>query len=379
LAELRFDISRLGKAERTPSGGVKVPAALTRVGIFEYRRADGTTQLEFRPPEEVFRDDSLKSFDGAAVTVGHPPGGVSADNWSSLAKGHVVENSVRRDGAHVASALTIQDGSTIARVDSGELCEISLGYAVDYDPTPGEYEGRRYDGVQRNIRGNHVALLPKGAGRAGPDCALRLDSSAAVCELPENAGAQLPAEKDTMKIRLDGKEYEYGSAEHIAAERADAAKTASTETLVKANARADQAEADLAKEKAKVLELSDSKRFDAAVASAVALRVAAATVLGTEFKCDGKTAREIQIAVIKADAKDFTGEGKDDAYVSARFDLVVEKGTRADSVLNVPAVVERARTDASQDSENADSEKAAKEMRERNRNAWKTPAPAAVK
>jgi len=40
---------------------------------------------------------------------------------------------------------------------------------------------------------------------------------------------------------------------------------------------------------------------------------------------DGKTVREIQIAVIKADSKDFTGEGKDDAYVDARFDQVVAK------------------------------------------------------
>lgn len=194
MAELRYDVDRLGKAERTPSGGVKVPAALSRVGIFPYRRADGSTRLEFRPPEEVFHEDSLASFGGAPVTVGHPPQGVTPANWAQESKGHIVEGTIRKDGTHVAAALTVQDGATIARVDSGELCELSLGYSVDYDPTPGEYQGQRYDGVQRNIRGNHVALLPKGAGRAGPDCALRLDSNSAVLdELPSNAGR--PAEQ----------------------------------------------------------------------------------------------------------------------------------------------------------------------------------------
>ncbi|MET0793402.1 MAG: DUF2213 domain-containing protein [Polyangiaceae bacterium] len=199
--QFRYDVDRLGKAERTPTGGIKVPASLTRVGVFPYRRADGTTRLEFRPPEEVFREDSLASFDGAAVTVGHPPEGVNASNWSGLSRGHVVEKSVRKDGSLVAANLTIQDGPTIARVDSGELCEISLGYSVDYEPTPGEYNGQRYDGVQRNIRGNHVALLPKGAGRAGPDCALRLDSSAAVLESREDQGAYDPYARERAAQR----------------------------------------------------------------------------------------------------------------------------------------------------------------------------------
>jgi hypothetical protein len=32
--------------------------------------------------------------------------------------------------------------------------------------TPGVYEGKRFDGIMRDIQGNHVALVPD--GRVGP-------------------------------------------------------------------------------------------------------------------------------------------------------------------------------------------------------------------
>lgn len=37
--------------------------------------------------------------------------------------------------------------------------ELSLGYRCTYEFTPGAYRGERYDAIQRNIRGNHLALV----------------------------------------------------------------------------------------------------------------------------------------------------------------------------------------------------------------------------
>ena len=42
-----------------------------------------------------------------------------------------------------------------------------MGYYYDPDMTPGEIQGLRYDGIMRNIRANHGALVEE--GRAGPD------------------------------------------------------------------------------------------------------------------------------------------------------------------------------------------------------------------
>jgi hypothetical protein len=42
---------------------------LTRVGIFEYRRPDGSIRRELRLPEEVFAQESLASYKGKPVIL----------------------------------------------------------------------------------------------------------------------------------------------------------------------------------------------------------------------------------------------------------------------------------------------------------------------
>jgi hypothetical protein len=55
--------------------------------------------------------------------------------------------------------------------------------------------GEAYDAIQRDIIVNHVAIGPKGWGRAGPDCAIRTDSNQTPKEGPS---------KMTEVVRLDG-------------------------------------------------------------------------------------------------------------------------------------------------------------------------------
>lgn len=64
-------------------------------------------------------------------------------------------------------SLSIWDEQAIAGIESGEQKELSSAYYYDVDMTKGEYQGERYDGIMRNIIGNHVALVD--AGRAGRD------------------------------------------------------------------------------------------------------------------------------------------------------------------------------------------------------------------
>lgn len=238
---LRFDASPLTKVTRTPQGGLRVDAAVSRTGILLYTNPDGSTRREYRPPAEVFAPESLATIAAAPVTNLHPGRGrVDAEDWRTLAVGHVGE-SIRQDGDHVAATLYVQDRHVIDLIESGQRREVSLGYDLDYDPTPGTSpEGERYDGIQRNIRVNHVALVPK--GRSGSSVALRLDGEGnQVCY--HDHGQHVKETTHTMKITIGGKEYDMadpaqakaaGEAATALQARADAAETATRVTALRA-------------------------------------------------------------------------------------------------------------------------------------------------
>lgn len=172
----RFDVATIGSRRTTPQGFVQVTARLTRTGVLEYRDASGTVRRELRLDEEVFRPASLSTLSGAPVTDMHKGGMVTPDNVRELQVGHVGYD-VRRDGRFVEATLTIQDRAAITLLEKGERREVSAGYDCHLDATPGEFEGQRYDAVQRGIVYNHVAIGPANWGRAGGDVAIRLDGA----------------------------------------------------------------------------------------------------------------------------------------------------------------------------------------------------------
>jgi hypothetical protein len=385
MAERRFDAGRLGKIERTPQGGARVPAALTRTGVLPYRNQDGSTRLEFRPPSEVFRADSLATLRGAPVIRGHVAW-ITAENWKEFALGHVSEGSVRQDGALVAAELVIQDADTLKRLDAGEDQEISLGYSLDYDPTPGTTpEGQRYDGVQRNVRVNHVALLPPGGGRAGRDVGVRLDSAdpAFACdEFPAPPPAKTggnPEGHRSMNIRFDGKDYDVSKPEGALAlqQAADKLRQDALDAIKARDVLQGKVDAAVADEKkrldaAEANKAEDKRRLDAAVAARVELETAARTVLGADFDCKSKSDREIMVSVVRGDSKDFDDKDRSDDYVRSRFDSVIEKGVRADSITTVIQDVAKGKPAPASKREDAiDPDAARAKKLERNSHAWK--------
>jgi len=176
MSVTRYDVAELGAIETTPQGFIRAPAYLTRSGVLDYRRADGTVVRELRPPSEVFAPASLATLAAAPLTDLHPAEMVSPKNFRKLAIGHVSDD-VRQDGQHVAANVTVQDADAIAAVEAGQRRELSCGYTCDLDETPGVHNGQHYDAVQRRIRYNHVGIGPKNWGRAGSSVALRIDAA----------------------------------------------------------------------------------------------------------------------------------------------------------------------------------------------------------
>ena len=71
------------------------------------------------------------------------------------------------EAPYLKTSLAIWVGEAIAAVESGEYEQLSCAYRYRPDMTPGKFNGVLYDGVMRDIVGNHVALVRE--GRAGPD------------------------------------------------------------------------------------------------------------------------------------------------------------------------------------------------------------------
>jgi len=334
----RFDVAEIGRPVRTPQGFIRVPAFLTRAGVLEYKRADGSTVRELRHPDEVFRPDSLASLSAAPLTDLHPKEMVSPKNVRSLRVGHVGE-AVRQDGHRVAATVTIEDEQVIAAVERGDRREISCGYACAIDATPGEWNGQHYDAVQRDIVYNHAALGPRNWGRAGSEVALRLDSgdamtASALGAPPERRDDGLgdpsggDAEMDNVTIRVDGLDVQlpkqWAQVVELAISKRDASLAERTKERDAAQGRLDA----LAKEhdelKTKLAAADDPKRLDAAVHARATLIEQARKVLPAEHKFDGQTPRQVHEAVLKQLDPKLDLAGKSDEYIAARFDHAVE-------------------------------------------------------
>gem|GEM_PF-399325 len=119
----------------------------------------------FRPEEEVFSPETIASFEGMPVTNDHPPDGVTVENIRALQRGHA--HNVRRGSGEesdlLLADLIITDPRLIEEILAGKR-EISCGYTYVLSEENGQY-------IQRQIRGNHVAVVDN--GRAGPRVSIK--------------------------------------------------------------------------------------------------------------------------------------------------------------------------------------------------------------
>jgi uncharacterized protein len=150
----------------------EVPCA--RTGIQTYTAAEagapqgftGDTVRIYRPEDEVFSRDSLASYAAAPVTVNHPAQMVDASNWRKLGVGEI-NGDIARDGERVRVPLIVRDAAAVKAAQTTHR-QLSMGYTCKLDWTAGTTPGgEAFDAVQREIRINHIALVP--VARGGPE------------------------------------------------------------------------------------------------------------------------------------------------------------------------------------------------------------------
>ena len=192
---IRLDSVPLGKAYYTEEGYLRDKPILTSTGIFEYTNPDGSVRRELRLPDEVFAPESLASYFGKPIIITHDAGLITKENVHREAVGTILSEGFQ-DGQNVRAEIVIHDTD---EMKASGLKELSLGYNLDLDKTPGMWEGQPYDAIQRNISINHLALVLE--ARAGEQARLNIDSRAAKTIL---RGEKVMSVKPQKKNRADG-------------------------------------------------------------------------------------------------------------------------------------------------------------------------------
>lgn len=323
------------KRTYTDEGFLIVPATISRTGMQVYTALEmGLTDRNptdlvqiYRPEDEVFSEKSLSSFANKPVTDNHPPKLVDSKNAKEFSVGHAGPDVVR-DGDFVTTILHITDADAISNIESGKV-ELSNGYTSDIDWTPGvTQDGETYDAIQRNIKGNHIAIVER--GRAG-----------ASCRVADN----LPTLKEihTMKtILIDGVEFDVSDQVAQAVGKLQARVTdAETEAEEKAKEKDEEIkkkedEMEEAEAKSKKTEDSLQAQLDAAVSkipSAVAMDALVSerasfidSVLAVmpDLTWAGKDNATIKKEVVAAKCPNIQLDSKSSEYINARFDTLLE-------------------------------------------------------
>jgi len=173
------DAATISGTRTTKDGYLVTEVFAVRTGIQLYAGSEvGLVDTEvvrvYRPEDEVRAPLSLATFSHAPVTMGHPTVAVTKDNWASLSKGEV-STEATWDGNKIKLPLIVKDAGAIAAIGEGTR-ELSAGYTCELEFVDGfTPEGEPYDAIQRNIRVNHLAIVPK--GRAGDACRIGDDAT----------------------------------------------------------------------------------------------------------------------------------------------------------------------------------------------------------
>ena len=383
----RYDVAPIDKYELTPEGYLRAWATIARTGVQMYTDADGSIRREYRPETEVASPESLASFAGKAITLEHPPILLDSANTKDYQIGFS-GTEVVYDNGFVRAVMTITDKDAIERIMRGDAKEVSAGYRVNYEATPGvTNSGENYDGIQKEINGNHIAVVRR--GRAGPQVKLHLDRldaadpylinfiedssmtakvnfDGAEFEVSESVALAITKEREDAKMSYEDMKKKYDGMMAEASKMKEEMDAMGKEMKGKcdsAEGRADALAQELEAVKAD-LEAAQQVNVDSLVEERIALIDKARTSLDSAFDFAGKNAREIMEASIKAVRGDADLSERSDDYVTAMFDTLAES-PRTDS-----ATTEELRKAVASI---ASPMSAPSSYMDRIQNAWKTP------
>ncbi len=154
---MHVETSNISKATVNPYYGSEIPNH-QQLGLEPKK-----VYYLLRDPEEL--EKAVQTFNNLPLLSKHIP--VSADEPQKDVIVGTTGSDAKFEDGYLKCSLAVWDSEAIAGIESGEQMELSSAYRYTADMTAGEFNGMHYDGVMRNIVGNHVALVD--VGRAGRD------------------------------------------------------------------------------------------------------------------------------------------------------------------------------------------------------------------
>ena len=325
---------------KTADGYLVADAAVARTGIQQYLgkevgKPDMPIVRVYRPADQVFSKDAMKTYAHRPMTNDHPSVAVNAENWKDYAVGQT-GGDVMRDGEYVRVPLVLMDQKAISDWENGKV-ELSMGYSADIVFQAGVTDsGEEYDAIQTNLHMNHLALVNKARGgdklRIGDQGAPDIIYPA---HMTKDEGGHMA---DLRKVIVDGLPVETTEDGETAinllkTKVADAEKASAT--LVSDHAKAIAAkDAEIAKKDAEIDALKgkvmDAAALDAAVTARADLIATAKKVADQDYT--GKSEAEIRKMAVAKKFGDEAVANKSDSYIEARFDIAVADAAQADPV-----------------------------------------------
>ena len=300
-------------------GYLRAMPKIARTGIQLYHGKEcGRDHIEkvrvYRPQDAVFSADAVKSYTHLPVTLEHPGVAVDSSNWKKYAVGETGDE-VLRDGGTVRVPMMLRDAEAIAAVKGGKN-QISVGYSCDVEWVDGVTpDGDKYDAVQRNIRGNHVAIVS--TARGGPELKFGDKGETAMelktmtidgisCQMTDTAVSLVQRLQDSFEEFKKKKKKE--EEENDGLKKDVAAKDA-------ALAVKDKEISDL---QTKLKDAESPQKLDQAVKDRAAVIDRAQKIMGKTLKCDSMSNDDIRREVISAKLGDIA-KGWSDDKVEAGF------------------------------------------------------------
>lgn len=321
------------------SGQMIAPCSIARTGVMSYLAKECGDAFKDRDPmsivkiatlaEDLFCKDSIESYRSAPITVGHPEDDVNTENSKDLVKG-MLEGLPLRDGELLSATLVLNDADAISITKQSDS-QLSSGHTARLVLCDAAVTG--YDAKKTHIRCNHVAIVPR--GRAGAD--VRIADADAVAEegfvepVFDAEGNEVKPVEVPAAVVPDAvvKPVAAEVVEPVAVALGDAAALAIE--VAQLTVKLEDAQAEI-----KTLKLID---IDTLVQERLEL-VSNVLKLADGIVVTGKSAMELKREVV-AKCRDADMTGKSDAYIEARYEVLLE-----DAAAGKPTPVESDMTKA---------------------------------